>query len=421
MLKKIKQQLIQGKNLIIFTALRMAGQVLGAVLPLVVAKFFEPELFGSYLLARMVVFLITALTISAAQTPFIVHANQEREKTGKINKSFSVQCIFLAISFCLFFMVIGLFAGPIAAFAKVCKADLIFVSLAFVGFAVHTFLCSLFMALGQRIKNAFASLTYNAFAVLLIIIFYLTDNINLRSVFLVYFLSAGSVVIFFVKTTNFSLLAPFDFDSKHFKEMLNFTKWLMLGVTAAYFINWGDNIVLRIFVPMKDIGIYGFAYQIFKGMIFLTSGLSHYFLPFLSRHVDDKAKLRNYLSAKRPKIIALGLAGLVCIFFSVGYVLKLLYGDVYSQSVPVLQILLIANAVNLYTIFYTCLFYALQKYRFFQIATVVQITINVILNFIFIPYIGILGAAIATVTAYLCRAVILEVYFRLRIRSLIYD
>jgi len=49
MLKKIKQQLIQGKNLIIFTALRMAGQVLGAVLPLVVDKFFEPELFGSYL------------------------------------------------------------------------------------------------------------------------------------------------------------------------------------------------------------------------------------------------------------------------------------------------------------------------------------------------------------------------------------
>jgi O-antigen/teichoic acid export membrane protein len=170
---------------------------------------------------------------------------------------------------------------------------------------------------------------------------------------------------------------------------------------------------------MKDIGIYGFAYQIFKGMIFLTSGLSHYFLPFLSQHVDDKTKLRNYLSSKRPKIIALGLAGLVCIFFSVGYVLKLLYGDVYSQSIPVLQVLLIANAINLYTIFYTCLFYALKRYRFYQIATVFQIVINVILNFVFIPYIGILGAAVATVIAYFCRAVAMEGYFRLKLKKVL--
>lgn len=421
MLEKIKRQLSQAKTLFGFISLRATGQALGAVLPLVVAKFFEPELFGSYLLARMVVFLVTALTISAAQTPFIVHANQEREKTGKINKSFSVQCIFLAISLCLFFMVIGLFSGPIAAFAKVSKADLIFVSLAFVGFVIYTFLCSLFLALGHRIKNAFAGLAYNAFAILFIVIFYLTDNINLRSIFLVYFLSGCSVVLFFTKTINFSLLLPFDFDSKHFKEMLNFTKWLMLGVTAAYFINWGDNIVLRIFVPIKDIGIYGFAYQIFKGMIFLTAGLNHYFLPFLSQYAGDKAKLRYYLSSKRPKIIVLGLAGLACIFFSVGYVLRLLYGDVYSQSIPVLQILLVANAVNLYSIFYTSLFYALKRYRFYQIATVSQIVINVILNFVFIPYIGILGAAVATVIAYFCRAIILEVYFRLRVRSLIYD
>jgi len=366
----------------------------------------------------MVIFFIAMLTIFSIQRPFIVYANQERSKTGKINHSFSAQCIFLAVSLSLYFVVIVLFADQIASFAKIARADLVFVSLAFIGVVVKTFVFNLFMALGQRIRNALAGVTYNALAILFIIGFYLTDNINLHSVFLVYFLSNISLVFFFVKAFDFKLLFPFRFDPHCLKQMLDFTKWVMFGVTAAYFINWGDNLVLKWYsVPMADIGIYNFSYQIFKGLVFLIAALGQYFLPFISQHINNKEKLRNYLFVKRPKIIVLGLIALVGTFFLIPYLLRLLYGSVYLRSELVLQILLIAGVITLYTVFYNPIFNALKKYKFFGIATLIQLAINVILDFVFIPYMGILGAAVATVIAYFCRAVIIEIYFRLYIRN----
>jgi O-antigen/teichoic acid export membrane protein len=419
MFAKVKQQLTEGKNLMTFVGLRFAGQLLGIVLPFVVAKFFSSALFGSYLLARMVVFFVAALTISSAQTPFIVHANQERNETGKINKSFSIQCIFLGISLCLFFVMVTVFAGQIAVFAKISRFDLIFVSLAFVGFVLQTSLCNLFMALGQRTTSALAALTYNFFTVLFVIIFCLTGWINLRSVFLVYFLSAVLVLAFFIRAVDYSLLGPYNFNSTHFRKMLDFTKWLMLSTTAAYFVNWGGNLVLRIFVSIEDIGDYGFGYTVFKGLIFLTAAIGLYFLPFISQHLENKEKLRNYLSVKRPKIIALGLVALVCVFFVFPHLRRLIYGDRYLQSEAVLQILLIANVTALYSVFHQYLFNAMKKYKLVGLATVVQVVINIILSFVFIPYMGIVGAAVATTIAFLCRTIIFELYFRLHIRRVL--
>ena len=100
--KKIKEELRQSKTLLTFTSLKAIGQTLGMIAPLVIAKFFSPELFGSYSLAKMIVFFFTTLLILSSQTPFIVFANQEKAKTGKINKAFSVQCVFLFLSLCLF-------------------------------------------------------------------------------------------------------------------------------------------------------------------------------------------------------------------------------------------------------------------------------------------------------------------------------
>lgn len=422
MLRRIKQELAEGRNLITFTTLRVGEQVLGVVMPLMVAKLFSSELFASYSLARMVIFFVAALTISAAQRPFIVYANQEREKTGKINRSFSTQCIFVVVSLWLYLIVVLLFAGPIKSFAKISTADLVFVSLAFVGFAAKVFICNLFMALGQRTKNALAGLTYEAAAVFFIVFFYTVDRINLHSVFLVYFLSSVFLFIIFVKKIDFSLLHPFELDLIHFKGMLAFTNWVMLGATAGYFVNWGDNLVLRFFVPMQQIGIYNFSYLIFKGLMLLIVALQQYFLPFISQHIDNKEKLHNYLYVKRPKVMALGLLVLVGAFFLLPYILNPIYGSVYFKWDVVLRILLIATAVRLYVIFYYPLFDALKKYRYITLAVVVQITVNIVLDLVFVPYIGILGAAVATVIAYFCSAILMEVYYRLHIRGLVvYD
>ena len=418
MFRRVKQELKEGKTLLQFGFIQAIGQAFGMIAPLVIAKFFTEDLFGRYVLARMIVFFLLMLLITSAQVPFIVYANEERAKTGKINKSFSVRCAFLAFSIIAFVSLSCVFNKAIRAFAEISSADLLFMSLGFIGIAIKSFFCNLFMALGQRIKSSFVELVFGGATLGLVLALSLTGKINLRMVFLVYFISAIAVFLMFIKRIDFGQLLPFDFDWKHFKKMFNFTKWLMFGATAVYFINWVDNIILRIFkASMANIGEYGLGYQIFKAVVMMTYIVSSYFLPFVTEHIEDREKIRNYLSRKRPKILLLGFIAIGLLFLISPYVFRFVYEDAYQSSVNVLRILLISSFVIMYNTFYIPIVNALKEYKFSQTVNVIQIIIKVILSIILIPRFGLYGAATATVISYFCKAVFYELYFRMRLRK----
>jgi len=418
MWQKVRQELVQGKTLLQFGLLKGVGQALGMFAPLVVAKFFSSaELFGSYSLAKMVAFFFCTLLISSSQTPFIVFANQEKAKTGKINKSFSVQCSFLFLSLCLFVAIAMLFDGQITAFANINRLDLVYVFLAFVGLAFKSFLCNLFLAMDQRVKNAMAELVYGVLSVSLVFVLYFAGAINLRAVLLIYPLASLFLALVFAPTVDFGQLLPLRLDKTHLKGMFDFTKWVMLGATAVYFINWGDLLVLRLYRPMADIGTYNLAYQIFKGLVTVTFIVDAYFLPFISQHVRDTNKMKKYLYSKRPKIVLLGIAIVGLIFALAPYILTLVYGETYRGSATILRVLLIALAVILYTGFYNPILNSLKKYRFTQTISILQVLLNLLLDFVLVPRMGMMGAAVATLFAYSCRAITIELYFRIKLRS----
>lgn len=412
MLQRIKREFAEGKALLQFGVLTALGQ---ALLPLIVAKFFTPDLFGRYSLAKMIMFFFLTLLVSSSQAPFIVFANQEKAATGKINKSFSVQCIFLISAIILFAVIILPLRNYIAKFAEISSGDLFFVGLAFFGLSLKAFLCNLFMAMGQRIKSSVAEMVFGIFSLILIFSFYAADCINLRTVFLIYPLSAAASIAVFSGTIDYKMLFPFIIEGKYFREMFDYTKWIFLGAIAVYFAGWGDNLVLRVFVPMKDIGIYNLAYQISKGMIGLVLILNSYFLPFVSEHIENGEKIRDYLFGKRPRIIIAGFVGIALLFIIAPAVFKFIYGDTYKDSVTVLRILLFSAVLSLYIIFYEVMLYALKKYKFIQAVNVIHVCVNLVLDLILVPAMGFWGAAIATVCAYICRVITIEIYFRLKL------
>jgi O-antigen/teichoic acid export membrane protein len=419
MLNNIKRQFKEGKTLLQFGFLKGLGLGMGMIAPLVIAKYFKPDLFGSYSLAKMIVFFFTTLLIASAQTPFVVFANRERAETGKISKTFSAQCVFLLSSILIFSVLLTVFYRQVAVFAKISTGDIFFMWLAFIGIALKSFLCNLFMAVGQRIKNSFAELIFGFSNLALILVFSVFDRLNLRTVFIIYPLSTGILIAVFIGMVNFKVLLPLQLEKKCFTGMVDFTKWMLLGATAVYFINWGDNLVLRLYSSMGEIGNYNLGYSVFKGIVTLTLVINAYFLPFVSQHIGDSAKMKNYLFNKRPKILLLGLVFIGLIFFIAPYVFKLVYEDIYQDSISVLRILLIGSTMAFYNSLYGPIISALKQYRFQQITNVMQILLNVLLNLLLVPKIGIMGAAVATVLAYLCRSITFEFYFRIKLKKLL--
>jgi O-antigen/teichoic acid export membrane protein len=416
-LHKIRGEIAEGKTLIQFGFVGALGQGFGMITPLVIARFFTPELLGSYYLTKMVLFFFASLLLSYMQTPFVVFASQERGKTGKINKSFSVQCTFYAFSAAAFLLVIVFGGKAIAEFAKISLKDLFFVAMAFVGIALKTVLCNLFLSLGQRMRNALAELVFGSVSIICVVAFCLAGRVNIQNVFLVYFIAGLLVAVVFGWRLDYRVLGPLTFDKRQFRDTLAFTKWIIIGATAAYFIGWGDSIVLRFLTSMGDVGTYNLGYDIFKGTTMLIFIIYVYFLPFVSQHIDDNVKIREYLLVKRPKIFLLGLAGIAACFILAPYVFRIAYRGVYQDSVTIVRILLIGSVLALYNIFYEVVFDALKKYRVTQTAVVLQVLLNLILDVILVPLMGITGAAIAAVVGYAVRVVIYEMYFRTNIQS----
>ena len=196
-----------------------------------------------------------------------------------------------------------------------------------------------------------------------------------------------------------------------------------MGTTAVYFINWGDNFVLRYYhdvVSFADIGIYNFGYQFFKGLTVFFSVVGVYFLPLISQHIDNPQKVREYLYSKRPKIFFIGVISLVAAYFVFPFGIKLIYGQTYRGGEAIFRILLIAEVMYIYVTLYAPVFNALKRYKFIETVNVCQVLANVILNIALIPVLGMYGAAVATVIAYIFQAAAFELYFRLKLKALLF-
>lgn len=411
MIDKFKNELNHSKTFISFSLLNIVGQGVMFITPLIIAKILSPEGFGSYSLSMMIVFLFTSAFIASSQTPFIVYANEENKSYSKINKAFSIQLLFLLISITFFIVLTFVFSKYITNFTKISNFQLVFLFLAYIGIGLKSFVENIFLALNKKIYYSLFFLTNGIANFILLLVFYFQNNLNLNTIFLIYFVSSIVSTIIFLNKIEFKKLFPFVFDKKLFLDFFNWTKWQIMGLTAVYFINWGDNLVLRYFVSMEEIGAYNLAYQIFKGLTSLIYILNSYFITFISQNIDDAEKIRNYIYIKRPKILLAGTLGIIFIFITVPYFFDRIYGNIYMHSVNVVRILLAGLFFHLYIVFYIPLFNSMKKYKFIQTVNIIQIIINIFLDIILVSKMGIVGAAIATTTGYFVTLILYERYY----------
>ncbi len=410
MLTKLSKQLASGKVLARFSLLKASGQVFEMLIPFGLAVVIAPDIFGIYSLGKMVVFLFASLFVFSSLTPFVVFSNQEAQQTGKINNSFSVQVVLVALSAGLFLLITLLGGTYIKTFTELNSSELIFLVLAYFGITIRFFLENIFLALNQKTKNAAVDFFYGLVSVVTIVILYRFHVLSVSTLFLTYFIAALAVLAIYLRFINFSLLRPFHVERSHFKKMFNFAKWNIVGSTAVYLTNWGDNFVLRLFVSVDQIGIYNLGYQTFKGLTGLYFILNSYFLPSISKTIEDVKAVQNYVFNKRPKIFLLVLVFIVGFYLLLPTIFHAIYSASYDGAIIVLKILLIGSVLELYNVFYIPILNASRKYKFTQTTNIVQVLINLGLDFLLIPALGITGAAIATVTAYTARNLIYEIY-----------
>lgn len=225
------------------------------------------------------------------------------------------------------------------------------------------------------------------------------------------------LLVSFIISIVFSLVALKTFDifkyqsvnkKKIFKKMLIFGIPLVVANTGGVFISFFDTIMLTSLSTLDQVGIYNITLSSALILSFMFNALSITLIPTVSElnAVNKQKDIFNGLK-KIYKYSIMFLIPIVLIGVLLAKpVLSFVYGNEYGVGYWAFRILLVGMIFVVLNNYNTRVLIGTGKTMVIAKITWFSAILNIILNIPFIYYWGIIGAAIATSTSYLCQMIL---------------
>jgi O-antigen/teichoic acid export membrane protein len=412
MLNWIINELKDGRTLLSYGGVKVGAHASDFLVPVILATRFSPEVFGVYSLGMMIVYFFNSSLILSSSKPMVIFGNEEFKEQGRIRQTIASRLVILLISLAVFILFLCLFMNPLVRFTGFTEGQAWLLAGVLIGYAILNFFSSMLMALNQRILESAFLLINAVLSISYLVAVYLFFQLTIEKVLFMFFAAPVISVCLFLPKIEFKEVHPPVLDKDNLIKMTDFTKWMVFGGAGLYLLNWGDNIILRRFVSMEEIGVYNLGYQYFKGTLMAMAIVKLYFLPFIAQHMDNKETIIRYLGVKRIKLFLLGGLILGVLYILMPHIVGILYAPRYKDAAMVFRILIFGSVCSLYSGFYDPIIDSMKRYRFIQSLTIAGVVFNLGADYILISRIGFLGAAIATAITYFLLAIAREIYFR---------
>ena len=235
--------------------------------------------------------------------------------------------------------------------------------------------------------------------------------------FTVYGLMGGFIVglilegILCIKYFTFK---PAKFGFRHVKSLFIYGFWIFLISTGSTVFAYADTIFVGYFLTNGDVGIYRVAFQFTTAATFITTAIYSTLTPKISNWSANNQWEKIAPPVSRGITFSLILAVPV---FTGGLLLadKLLYyfyGADFAAGATACTILLLVQIISVFITLLGVALTASDHARQSFYATATAAVINIILNCIFIPLLGINGAALATLISYSVNAVLIAHFLK---------
>ena len=372
----------------------------GLILLPILTKFLGPEKYGIWIQLSITLTLLTPFIVLGLPDAIVrfLASEQQKEKMREIVWSIlSVIAgfgIFIALLFFLLAEPIANFLQTPALFIKILGFIIIFESL-------NIALLNIFRAL-QQIKK------YSFFLLLSVI-----SEVGLisLSIFLGFELLGALVSLLFVKIVllvllTSTILIQIGIQIPRFsslKEHLRFGLPITIGSGAFWGVQSSDRYLIAIFLGILFVGYYAPAYALGNILHLFILPFALLLPPVLSKLFEEqniseiqiylKYSLKYFLLIAIPAVFGLSILSkeLLTLFST---------NEIASQSHAVIPFVAISLLLyGVYTIFFQVLFLFKQT-KISGILWIGAALLNIGLNIVLIPLLGILGAALTTLVAY---------------------
>lgn len=409
-MQKIMKLINNRKNFIIYTLLKVLIMVLGLITNIFIVRKLSVNDFGIFSVALMFIGLITTFGFSWSSSSILYYGSREKAKTGSLNKTFWARNIIIAVSLIVTTILFALFRHQINSYIGLEVSFLILIWL-YISVA-EDYLSQYFLAIKKQLMSSLLSITAKIIYLMMIFIF----PFDVKTLIFLNIISHATVLLY-IFGINKSDVGKFEFDKDWFKEVLNFSLWQLFGFSGLYLINFGDTAVIKHFMTTEDVGIYNAAYKLFNAIASFAFVISSYYAGSVSQYFEnnDSKKIKQFFYKERLLIFALcTVAHIVVMIFSKP-IITILYGERYVQSVAIFNILMISSIFKFWGVFNMLYYNTNNKHMLNQTLNILRAIINVGLDIVLVPLIGIQGAAIATVIASMTTLIISAAYCERRI------
>jgi len=401
--KGLKQTIF--KNTIWITVSEVLSKGISFFLLIWLARYFGPDNYGKLAFGLSFVALF-AFFIDFGFTSIAI-----REIARDKSKSLKYTNNILAIE-----AVLGFFV-----FILICLLSVIFVDSREISFLIclfgvatildcfTKFLQSVFCA-HERMEFVAISRLFQAstlFIVIIISIFFSISVIDLGYLFII--ASIFSLILTLILSRKFFYKFVFNIDLRFLYDILRESWPIGLISFAALFFQSADSVLIGFLKTNLDVGLYNAASRISVGTYFLLGIISSVFMPAISRAFkENSSNFRNIIEKYAMLNFYLGIPIGVGGFFVAPELINLIYGSNYIQSVDVFRILSLSLIFIFMTAVYGQSLIFLDKQRKFLKSYMIGLILNIFMNILLIPYLGIMGAAFSSI---ITQALILIIVF----------
>ena len=235
--------------------------------------------------------------------------------------------------------------------------------------------------------------------------------------FTVYGLIGGyiaGIILSGILCIKYFTFKPAKFGFRHVKSLFIYGIWIFLISTGSTVFAYADTIFIGYFLTNGDVGIYRVAFQFTTAATFITTAIYSTLTPKISNWSANDQLEKIAPPVSRGITFALILAVPVFIggLLLADKLLYYFYGADFAAGAVACTILLLVQVISVFITLLGVALTASDHARQSFYATATAAVINILLNCLLIPILGINGAAVATLISYSVNAILIAHFLK---------
>ncbi len=194
-----------------------------------------------------------------------------------------------------------------------------------------------------------------------------------------------SFIIIFLVSRKF-IKFSFYFNLPYWKKFLKQSLPIGLSASVTFIYFKADTILLSLFKPPEEVGIYGAAYKVIENISFFPAMIVGLTLPMFAYNVFNNKEKFIFLVNKNFKVFLILVIPLVVgTYFLADGIIALIAGPEFAPSANVLRIIIYALAFIFFGHLFNNILIAAKLQKYLLISLSICAAFNLINNLIFIP------------------------------------